>query len=259
MTQSEITNKDNQLINSVVKAFHVIEFLVKEGEVELTLLSKHLKFPKSTTHRILHTLESLGYVERSETNKYRASLKFLELGGQVADRIDFIEIAHPFMQRLAAQTGETVNLGILDGLEMICVDKIKSEHVLSLDQSVGSRQKAYCTGFGKAVLAFLSEQELAILLEGHTISPDNQKSVKSKIELETELTNTRSKGYSVDNEEGSAGIRCVGAPIFNHEQKVIAGISIAGPSLRIKMDHMTRLGKLVRETADDISRRLGAS
>lgn len=254
-----MTKNDSYQINSVVKAFQVIEYLVTEKEQELSVLAKRLQFPKTTTHRILQTLESLGYVERNESNnRYRASLKFLELGGQVADRMDFIEIAHPFMQKLASQTGETVNLGILDGLEMICVDKIKSDHALSHDQPVGSRHKAYCTGFGKAVLAFLTDETLMVLLEGHAIMPDTPKSLKSKIDLEKELRKIRKNGYAVDNEEGNIGIRCVGAPIFDHERKVIAGLSIAGPGLRIKMDNIPQLGKLAKKTADAISKKLGA-
>ena len=255
----KVAKKESYQINSVVKAFQVIECLTADKEQELSVLAKRLEFPKTTTHRILQTLESLGYVERTPSNnRYRTSLKFLEIGGQVADRMDFIEIAHPFMQKLASQTGETVNLGILDGLEMICVDKIKSEHALSHDQPLGSRHKAYCTGFGKAVLAFLTNTTLAGLLEGHTILADTPKSVRSKIDLEADLLKVRKKGYSVDNEEGSEGIRCVGAPIFNHEQRVIAGLSVAGPSQRIKMENVSRLGKLVKDTANTISRKLGA-
>lgn len=254
-----MAKKNYYQINSIVKAFKLIECLVSEEEFELSELSRRLQFPKTTAHRMLLTLESLGYVEQNQDNKrYRASIKFFELGWKVAAKINLIDLAHEFMVDLAKKTGETINLGILDGLEIICVDKVRSEHPLSHDQPVGTRHKAYSSGFGKAVLAFLPEDEREGLFKDHTIIPDTGRSLKSIIDVERDLRKIRNRGYSVDNEEGITGIRCVGAPIFGNDGRVIAGMSIAGPVMRIKMDLIPDLGKLVKKTAGSISIKLGA-
>lgn len=245
--------------HSIVKAFKLVELLVSKNEFGLAELSGLLKLPKTTVHRMLLTLESLGYVEQNPENlHYMASIKFFELGCQVAQKLNFIEIAQPFMVKLSEETGETINLGILDGIDIVCVDKVESKHHLKLDQPIGFRYKAYCTAFGKAVLAFLPEEERGRLFSEHTITPCTSKSLQTVSEIEEDLQGARKQGYTVDNEEGISGVCCVGAPIFDHDLKVVAGISIAGPTLRIKEENIEHLAKLVKETAALISRGSGA-
>jgi len=245
-------------INSIVKTFHLIELLVSQKEFELTDLNRLLNFTKTTTHRILLTLKSLGYVEQDKENMpYRASIKFFELGWRVIHNINLIEIAHPYMVELVKEADETVNLGILDGLDIICVHKVESKHILKQDQPEGSRSKAYYTAFGKAALAFLPAEELKRLLSEAPIVSSTSKSLKTVKDIEKTLKEIRDLGYSVDDEEFAEGIRCVGAPIFSHGGKIVAGMSIAGPTVRIKKQGIEHLAKLVMVKAAAISRRLG--
>jgi len=245
--------------NSIVKAFKLVELLVSKNDFGLAELCGLLKLPKTTVHRMLLTLESLGYVEQNPENlRYMASIKFFELGYKVVQKLNFIEIAQPFMVKLSEKTGETINLGILDGIDIVCVNKVESKHHLKLDQPVGFRHKAYCTAYGKALLAFLSKEVRERLFSEYTISPCTPKSLKTVSDIEENLQRVREQGYAVDNEEGVSGVRCVGAPIFDHDLKVVAGISIAGPTLRIKEENTEHLAKLVKETAALISHGLGA-
>ena len=247
-------------IKSIVKAFKLMELLVTKNEFELAELCRLLECPKTTVHRMLLTLQSLGYVEQNHKNlHYGASMKLFELGGKVIHNLSFIEIARPLMIELSEKTSETINLGILKGIDVVCVDVIPSKHRLKLDQPIGFRSKAYCWAMGKAILAFLPKEERAQLFSEYGIISDTPKSLKTVSAVEKDLQRIQERGYSVDNEESGIGVRCVGAPIFKRNLEVIAGISIAGPTSRLKEQHIEHLGKLVIETAASISNRLGAS
>jgi len=247
-------------INSIIKAFGLIEILVTQNEFELSELCRCLNLPKTTVHRILLTLESLGYVKQNPGNsRYTASIKFFEIGREVIRRLNFIETAHPHMMKLSEDTGETINLGVLDGMDIVCVDKVESKHQLKQDQPIGARHKTYCTSFGKAVLAFLPEEERHRLLTKESIIPFTPNSLRTVKAIEKDLKSVKERGYAVDNEEAANGVRCVGAPIFGHDGRVVAGISIAGPALRIKAKHVPSLARMVKQTASSISGELGAN
>ena len=204
---------------------------------------------------MLLTLSSLGYVKQNPKNAfYSASIKVFELGSEVLKRFNFTELAHPFLVELSEKCGETINLGILDGVDMIYVDKIDSKHHLRFDEPVGFRTKAYYSAFGKSCLAFLSKEERAWLFSQHAIIPCTPKSLKTVDAIEKSLQRVREQGYAVDNEEVIVGVRCVGAPLFDQNGQVIAGISIAGPTSRIKKTNIPHLANLVMEAAASISK-----
>ncbi len=245
-------------IKSIVKAFRLMELLVTKNEFQLAELCRLLKSPKTTIHRMLLTLKSLGYVQQNpQSLGYMASVKIFELGGKVAQNLNLIQIAKPLMIKLSEKTGETINLGILDDTDIICIDKVESKQHLKLDQPIGSRAKAYHTGLGKAVLAYLSEGDRARIFSNHTITLGTSKSLKTVSAIEKDLERVREQGYSVDNGEYITGVACVGAPVFDHNSKVVAGLSIAGPALRINERNIESLAKLVKETAALISKELG--
>lgn len=245
-------------INSIIKVFGLIEVLVSKNEFDLSELTSQLNLPKTTVHRMLLTLQSLGYVKQNPQNlRYSASIKFFELGREVMRKSNVLEFAHPHMVRLAAETGETINLGVLDGLDVVCIHKVESRYYLRQDQPIGTRTKAYCTSFGKAMLAFCPEQDRRQLYSQEALVRCTPNSLQTREAIEEELKLVRAKGFAVDNEEGVLGVRCVGAPILDHEAKVVAGLSIAGPALRIGEDDIPRLAELVMEAATAISRSLG--
>jgi IclR family KDG regulon transcriptional repressor len=247
-------------LNTIIKTFRLIEILVTDRAMSLADLCRFSNMPKTTVHRILLTLQSLGYVHQDKSSlKYMASIKFFELGSMIQQRLNIYEIAHPLMVDLCEQTNETVNLGFLDGIDIVCIDKVESQQQLKLDQPIGSRNKSYCTAFGKAILAYLPEDERRNLYEKYPLVSLTSKTLTSKSALEDELSIVRDRGYAVDDEEGVIGVRCVGAPIFSQNNHVIAGISIAGPSVRINIKDISHLGRLVADCAIKISEGLGSS
>jgi DNA-binding IclR family transcriptional regulator len=240
-------------ISVLAKAFRLIELLILDGEMRLGEISRKLGFPKTTVYRILVTLENLGYAKQNPLSQsWRGTIKFFEVGSKLVSS-SFVEIAKPSMIELANKTGETINLGVLDGIHVVCLHKVESKQHLKLDLQIGNRQIAYCTSYGKALLAFIPAEERSRLLSENPIVTLTKASLRTSAAIEQDLEEVRKRGYAIDNEEGSEGVCCVGAPIFDKNKTVIAGLSIAGPSLRIK-PRLDEFGKLVRETADSISK-----
>ena len=236
-----------------------MELLVTKNEFQLAELCRLLKSPKTTIHRMLLTLESLGYVQQNpQSLGYMASIKIFELGGKVAHNLNLTQIAKPLLIKLSEKTGETIYLSILDDIDIICVDKVESKQYLKIDLPIGYRAKTYHTALGKAILAYLSEEERAGLFAKRIVATGTSKSLKTVSAIEEDLKKVREQGYAVDNEEYMLGVRCVGAPIFDHNSKVVAGLSIAGPVLRINEKNIESLAKLVTETAALISNGLGS-
>lgn len=248
-----------KLNQSVRRASHILRVLGDgHNKQSLADISRAVKLPPSTTYRLLSTLEVEGLVERSdEDNKYRLGLELFRLGSTVVKRMRLVQEAYPFMQAVADACDETVNLGILRDFSVLYLEKIESDAPLRADLVVGSLVPAYCTGIGKALLAHLPETQLGDLLAANTLDKVGPNCITFYTELESELEQIRSRGFSIDDEEFSAHIRAVGAPIWNHRNRVIAGIAVAGPASRLSLDRLRELSSLVVRAADNISRRLG--
>lgn len=147
-------------INSIVKVFKIIETLVLRREWDLAELAYQTGIQKTTVHRMLLTLRSLGYVEQNPKNKrYAGSTSFFEIGCKVIKRLDYIKVAHPYLVDLSEKTEETINLCVPDKLDMIVMDRIESTYTLKQDTRLGGRFKSYCSAGGKAVLANLDKPQ----------------------------------------------------------------------------------------------------
>lgn len=246
-------------IKSLTKALNVLETLVGRGEMQVTELSEALAMPKTSIHRILTALESRGYVRQDQRSLgYSASLKLFELGGKILQKLEPVELARPLLVELAGKTGETVNLGILDGIEVICVAKEESQHHLRFEQPLGSREMACHAAMGKAILAFLPTSQTQRILREHTIVVSTPKSFDSVAAIEHELEHIRGCGYAVDDEEVTLGMRCVGAPVFQGASGVVAGISVSGPTVRMSEAQLRDYAVLVKDTARELSLQLEA-
>jgi DNA-binding IclR family transcriptional regulator len=246
------------LINSVVKAFQVLEILSLENELSVSEVSKRMQFERSKGHRILATLKEIGYLNQNPLNKkYSISSKLFELGRRYIDENPLVGIAHPVMESLAVETGETVNLGVLEGNEVVCIDKVSSTHALKMDQPIGGKAGAYCTGFGKAILAFLPEKKIQEMFNKTPLKRYTKNTLTEFGMLLRELSIIRKRGYATDNEEFYLGIRCVGSPIFNYDGNVIAGMSVSGPSIRIKKKDFPKFAKLLVKATKSISQKIG--
>jgi DNA-binding IclR family transcriptional regulator len=245
---------------TVTKAFYIVEILASKTEVGISLgeLSLLIKMPKSSTHRYLGTLQSLGLAERKDDDRYCLGPRVIEIAGAYLAKSDLRKESQIVMKELADMTGETIHLAIPSALEVVYIDKIESPHTLGMSSHIGARLPMYCTSLGKAILAFSNAELLEAVLStvrqcrtSHTII--------SPPALRSELEKVRSQGFALDNEENEIGIRCVGAPVLDYSGKAIAAISISGPSERFSLERAIELGPLIWENSRRVSKRWGFS
>ncbi len=253
--------KHEEVLLTLERAFSVLEELARHREIGVCSLAKTLGFSRTSTHRILATLKKLGYVSQdSESGKYRLALRLFELGSRVVERLGLKEQASFAMKMLALKYNETVNLALLDGTEIVYIDKIESSEPLRMGLRVGTRVPAHCSALGKALLAQLPSEDLDRYLEHAQLKRYTPSTIVSASDLKHELERIRAQGFSFDNEEYILGIRCVAAPIYNHRSEAVAAVSIAGPSMRLDLQRI--YGEVARDViqcARHISAALGYS
>jgi len=245
---------------AVDAALSILETLGGVHEMSLTELARNLGSGKSSVYRLLVTLARRGYVEKNpQSERYRLTHRLFAVGSPAADRFGLREAAHPIMERLAAQTGETVNLGILDGTRVLNLHKVESRHLLRMHLTVGSGVPAHATALGKVLLATLEPAELTRRLRGRRLECLTQRTIGDRTALRSALAQVREQGFAVDDEECSLGLRCVAAPIVDRQGLVVAALSISGPTQRLPHSALTRLVEAVRGAARELSHRLGYS
>lgn len=230
-----------------------------DGGEECTLaeLSRTLGMARSTVHRLVAPLLDAGLIEQSPSG-YRLGQHCAYLGGIYLDRMDLRSLAHEHLARLVTKTGETAHLVLRSGLEMTYIDKVESPSALRMYSRVGGRMPLYCTGAGKALLAYSSDAVVdAVIAAG--LSRRTPGTITDGVRLRQDLVKIRARGYSVDEIENELGIRCVGAAVFGPDGWPAAAISVSGPDSRLTARIAPRLGALVAAEADAISRRLGGT
>jgi IclR family acetate operon transcriptional repressor len=246
------------LSSSVTKAFGMVEILAgsPDGGATLADLSTQLGMPKSTTHRYLATLVSLGLAERDGADHFRLGTRIIELAGSYLAKSDLRSESRAFLDDLASGTGETVHLAVPSGGEVVYIAKVESTHAIRMYSHIGARLPMACTALGKAILAFLPlDRRERILAQPFRARAPNTLIQPSA--MARDLESVRDRGFAVDDEENEVGVCCVGAPIFDYTSEVIAAVSVSGPISRMSPARCVELGPDVRESALRISRRMG--
>jgi IclR family acetate operon transcriptional repressor len=223
----------------------------------LTECAEILGYSKPTTYRTLRTFARRGFLQiDEERGVYTLGVTLLRLGMFFLEQLDLRREALPVLNELAEQTGETVHLGVLSGFEVVYIEKVESRHAVRMFSRVGHTMPAWSTGVGKAILSFLPTEQLDAALPA-VFERRTPHTGTSRPELLAEFAAIRTRGYSTDDVENEEGIRCAGAPVFDHSGAVCGAISVAGPATRITRERLPELGALVREAALAISERIG--
>ena len=226
-------------------------------------LGRQVGLSRSTTHRYVATLATLGYLQQDgETKKYRLGPRVLDLGFSAINSMEVREIAAPHLRRLSDATGFTVNMAILDGNDIVYVERCRStrpgQREIDLNLHVGSRLPAYCTSLGKVLLAHLSEPLQEVVLEGIDFARRGPNTLTSRSALLAELERVREQGFAVNNEELAYGLRSIAAPIFDFHGDAVAAVNLAVHSSMISVQDLTaRLGGTLRRAAAEVSAHLG--
>ncbi|GIN63348.1 IclR family transcriptional regulator [Robertmurraya siralis] len=252
-------DKDVGSVQSVDRALTILEILQENSKgLGVTDLAKQLHVSKSTAHRLLMSLLKKGFVQKDmETDKYLLGLKLIEFGQNVSENLDIRKLASGYLHELVEISGETAHLAILDNNEIVYIDKIESSATIRMYSKIGKRAPLHCTGIGKAVLAFLPEEKIKQIIDENGLKKFTDKTITDKEEMLAHLSEIKRRGYSIDDEEHELGINCAAAPILNHKGEVVAGISVAGPLMRISKEKLSRIAKEVLRVSQEISRLLG--
>jgi IclR family KDG regulon transcriptional repressor len=248
------------MLSSVKKALELLDhFTVERPELSLAEISREVDAHKSSVFRVLTTLEAAGFLEKDpQSGKYRLGLKILDLAGRVWGRHDIRQIAAPHMEELARETGEVIHLAVLDGADIVYLEKKGQGQILTVATRVGGRNPAYASSMGKILLADLSEGELKAILGRGKLKKLTPNTITEMPKLVEELKRIREQGFALDNEETFPGIRCVGAPIRDAGGRVIAALSVTVPMQRMGDERVRELWRLVTNTARVVSERVAA-
>jgi IclR family pca regulon transcriptional regulator len=217
------------MVNSLQRGLSILgAFTPEHPRLKFQQLAQKTKLPKATVFRLLRALHSLGYILFDPESKYYfLSPRVMGLGFTVLSSMDLREIAIPYLEELSRVANQNVNLGILDGTELIYIERVRKHKILNIDFHVGTRLNAYRTAAGRAILAFMDQEQFYVVLreilketeaEKH-IGPEGKRLVKL-------LQEVRHNGYSLSDEEYVKGVRAIGAPVFNNKGNVEAAINI---------------------------------
>ena len=245
-------------LSSVANAILLMKtFSDEDSELGISVLAERLGLAKSTVHRLAMTLVDAGMLEQNkETGKYRLGLSVFELGSLVRRRIDITLEAKPWLMTLREQTGETVDLSILDRGGVVCVNFLESKRMNRIASSIGVRKPAHCTAEGKALIAFRPAAVIERLIsEG--LERRTAHTIVDPAALQEELAAVRAQGYATDDEEYELGMRGIAAPIRDDTGRSVAAVGVAGPTQRLTRAQLLDYAGAVGEAAAAISLRLG--
>lgn len=245
-------------IQSVERALRILDcFTGREQELGITEIAGRMGLGKSTVYGLVNTLLVMGYLEQDpDSKKYCLGLKLFEMGNIVQRRMDVRAAAGSYLRQLSEETRLTVHMAVYRDGQVIYIDKVDAPDSRIVYSQVGKVAPIYCTGIGKAILAWLPEKERQWLLSGErkAMTPHT---IVERAALEAELAEIRKNGYSMDREELEIGLRCVGAPVFDAAGRPIAAISASGTAGNLSKDREKNIQKKICEIALAISAKMG--
>ena len=220
-------------------------------------LSRRLEIPKSSASYILRALEKNGYVRRDVEGRYRLGMKVLNLSRHALTGLDVRDVALPVMRDLMGRSQLTVHLAILDGDEAVYIEKVDSPGFIKMDTWVGKRMEIHTTGVGKSLVAYEPEEKVHRIVQKRGLRKVTPKSITTVPRFMKELEHVRQVGFGIDDEENSLGVRCLGAPIFNEDDRVEAAIGVSATLSQIPREAVPRYAEMIKEAARKISGQLG--
>ncbi|MFI1829243.1 IclR family transcriptional regulator [Streptomyces sp. NPDC020412] len=237
-------------VQSLERAFDLLERMADAGgEVGLSELSGSSGLPLPTIHRLMRTLVACGYVRQQPNRRYALGPRLIRLGESSARLLG--TWARPHLARLVEETGETANMALLDGDEIVYVAQVPSKHSMRMFTEVGRRVLPHSTGVGKALLAGFPPDEVRALLARTGMPAATEKTITTPEGFLSALEVVRSAGYAVDDNEQEIGVRCLAVSV--PKSPTAAAISISGPAGRVTEEATERIVPILQEVARDLS------
>lgn len=229
-------------IKALSSGLRLLECFRRSGEGRTLMdFARELGWTKTSTFRYLTTLSVLGYVELDErTRRYRPTVKVLNLGYAALSALTFPELALPFLERLSLKFGESTNMAVLDGTDVVYVARIGSRRILATNLHVGSRLPVHCTSMGKVLLAYLGDAERAELLKKIVFTPSTPKTITGPEKLLRVMEQVRRQGYAVNNQELAIGLWSCSAPVFDKAGRVPAAINVSASCVGVRREELVK-------------------
>ena len=252
-----IRDNDSSRVNSVMKALRVLEcFTTSTPEMTLTQLSNKLEMPKSTLLNLLRTLEEAGYVYRTrQSQSYRLGFKIMELGYCMRSAFPIVQFALPLMEEMQLATGEFIYLTThINGrvLYLECVYPRKRTVGYSI---TGKTLPMHCTGCGKAMLSLFTPAQVDDVINTWGMERKTLNTITERESLLHELENTRLRGYAMDLEEETPGVKCIAMPVRASDGSAAGAISISGPVYSLTDEKVTRCVKILSDMTSILATR----
>jgi len=247
--------------STLAKGLAVLEWLVRQQrDCRVVEVAQAFGLARSNAHRTLQTLVECGWVvQNPATSTYRSSLRLFELGSLVEEALDLKALIRPHLAALAQASGETIHLTVLEGEEIVYLDKFDSPLPVAAYSRVGGRAPAYCVASGKALLAALGHDAATLHALFGSLRAHTPHTITDFEALQAELARTRARGWAENREEWRLGVCGLGAPVFNARGEPIAAIGMSVPSIRFTRAKARALVEQLTDCARDASRALGYS
>ncbi|MEW5816617.1 MAG: IclR family transcriptional regulator [Spirochaetota bacterium] len=250
------------LVNSIIKAVRILDIIKEKGPLTYIEILKLYPLPKSTLFKILSTLEAEELIHRGpDRSRYHLGTKLIEWGGVARSSLEIRTISRPILKKLQEKLDFTVHLTVVAHGEVLPIESMESGnwywHHFRYPVAIGIPAPMYATGAGKAILAFLDQNEIDKIISEKGMEKFTETTITDPVLLRVELEKIRSRGYAVSNAEHDELIRSVAAPIYNNDGRVIAAISVLGLVSRITPERVPGIAEQVVEAAKEISYLLG--
>ncbi|MCM3587778.1 IclR family transcriptional regulator [Mesobacillus maritimus] len=242
---------------TVVRSMDILNLFIDHSSLSFNEIVELSGIPKTSVYRMVLSLEEMGFLDKETDGKYSLGLLFLQFGHLVAERLDIRKVALPIMQRLHHEVGEAVNLIVQDGKEALYVEKLDTKQPVRLFTAIGRRSPLYAGACSRIILSFLPEDEREQYLGEIELKPIASGTITDKEELLLVLEESQKMRYTVSYSELQDYSAAVAAPIFNHNGRIIAGISIAGLDVNYQQERLPYLVEKVKGAAQEISRKFG--
>jgi len=254
----DATPQGTYKVQALDRAFAVLD-LLGESDIPLGLaqVASSLQLHKSTAHRFLMVLERHRMVERTPGGKFRLGLKLFDLGNRAIGQYDLRERAQPHLRRLVLDTEETAHLCILEGANVIYIDKIEPARSVRMITRIGASNPVHCTSVGKAMLAFLPEDRIVDILRRTRFERFTNHTISNPEALRVEIEKTRRRGYAIDDEELEEGLRCIAVPVLDAQRLPVAAVSVSGPSFRVTAQKLPSIANHLLQCVRGISVDMG--
>lgn len=245
-------------IQSVDRALGILRIVSEEVTATLKIVAIMANLPMSTTHRSLETLRHHGLVDfDSVAQTWSIGVEALRIGQSYARRTTYLDIAREAMRELTEQTGETSNIAVRDGDEVVHISQVETQAPIRAFIPTGSRGPLYASGIGKALLANLEYAEVLELVDTTAMHSFTPNTISDRTLLLADLDVIRRRGWAMDDEERYAGMRCIAAPIFNEFGEAMAGLSVSGPATRLGDDKIDAIAAQIKAAADQVTASAG--